>query len=241
MATKTKNKPTEDVDDVETKPDEDSETVEDELNDSATELEDPKSKATSNKQTKNPTKNTDMSEPTATPPITPSDILAANFQFSEKQREIDDRDRKLAQREAVIAQREAEFQREKVTAFCDGLVNDAKLSPGHRDYQIEFMLSMIGDEVVNFADGIKQAPLDYHMSFLNSLPAAVEFKELVTPANSPKNNPTQPPTSTTINFNLPPGYHVDPDQAELYGKILSHQQANNVSFAEAYSAVSSHQ
>ena len=102
------------------------------------------------------------------------------------------REDNLRAREEKMAAREREARKAGITAFCEALAKEGKLTPAMMKVGMgmtNFLESIAAIETpIEFgeADGkSKQTPLEFMQAFLKGLPKAIEFGEVATPDKDP--------------------------------------------------------
>jgi hypothetical protein len=138
-------------------------------------------------------------------------------------------EQQLADRERALNLRASELRRNEHLAFCEALIKDGRLPPGHKDGLAALMMSLSDTDVVEFDEGKSENPLAWLKTFLQSLPKQVEFYEL-------KPEPDKQPL--TANFTAAPGFTANADKLELHAKAQAYQKANpETTYIEAVKAV----
>jgi hypothetical protein len=118
----------------------------------------------------------------------------------------------------------------EVRGFCDRLLNEGRLVPGLRGMAEALLFAAPTDGAVSFAEedggqvaGQRQAL----MKFLALMPKAVHFGEFAPETGE------DAAASGGVAFNLPAGYAVDPERAELLAEADRVAARDKLSFAEA--------
>ena len=78
---------------------------------------------------------------------------------------------------------------------------------------------------VNFGESGKASQFEFMKSMLESLPAMVNFTEVVTPASAPKKPKTVKPSAD--------GYIYDERSSELHTRALDYSEKNGVDYMSA--------
>jgi hypothetical protein len=89
----------------------------------------------------------------------------------------------LEQERARTRRLEAANRRNEFSSFCDGLIDEGRLTPAQRTAALDFMEILSGTESFEFSEGDKKekkAPAEAFKAFLNTLPKQIEFAELAT-------------------------------------------------------------
>ena len=74
-----------------------------------------------------------------------------------------------------------ESRQTETKSFCDHLLKDGKIIPAWNKLGlVEFMVSLDGEEEIQFAEGAKKSRLEWMKSFLGELPKVINFKEIAT-------------------------------------------------------------
>jgi len=145
----------------------------------------------------------------------------------------------LEKRAAELAAREAAFAEEKAKAdavtFIQAKVSEGKVLPAQADNLVAFMASLDDeDEAVEFGEGDGKTPTrlsqrQAFQSFIDSLPALVEFAELAPPEGG---------DAQDVAFAAPDGMTVDQDALTLHRKALAYQKDHpGTDYITAYQAV----
>lgn len=75
----------------------------------------------------------------------------------------------------------AEQRKKECNEFCDNLAKEGVILPAWQKMGLaEFMQSLDGEEVIEFAEESKTSRLEWFKQFLTELPKTVEFKEVAT-------------------------------------------------------------
>jgi len=72
-----------------------------------------------------------------------------------------------------------ETRKKEIKEFCESYIKDGKVIPAWINMGMrEFMESLDGDEVIEFAEGKKDSRLEWFKKFLGELPKVINFKEV---------------------------------------------------------------
>jgi len=87
----------------------------------------------------------------------------------------------FAEKEKAVRQ---ETRKKEIKEFCEAYVKDGKIIPAWIKMGMqEFMQSLDGEEVIEFAEGKKDSRLEWFKKFLGELPKVINFKEVATRGN----------------------------------------------------------
>ena len=144
----------------------------------------------------------------------------------------------LAEKQAAFAEKEQKFlatvtaaRAKEDVAFVEGLVKEGKILPLHKPPLLAFLASVGEADQLSFAEEgqtVQKPSREWLKGFLAATPKRVSYGEHAGPGSDP---PAPPPT------HLPPGYRVDPDQAETMRQALAYAATNKVDFVTAVQAI----
>jgi hypothetical protein len=167
--------------------------------------------------------------------MTPEQIAAQQVALKKQKEDQDRRDAEFAERENKIKAQEAKAKRDGIVAFAEELIKAGQLLPRDRSGLVEFMASVDGEAVIEFAEAEgketrKTRGAQWLREFLERLPKQVDYAEHSRPEGS---------DTATVSFAAPAGYGVDPARLELHNKALAHQAKHpNTTYDAALAAVS---
>lgn len=181
------------------------------------------------------------SEPTQTPPKKPEDstVELTPEQIAAKEAEFAERETRLKEDEARIAVDKARARKYDIASFVEGLVKDGRILPKHQAGLIEFMDSVEAniDTVIEFAEKeggetVKREPKTFLRDFLKELPPVIDYAERAGAEH-------QDAVTVAQDYDLPPGYTVNPEKMELHRQALAYMESNSgVEYEQAVQIIS---
>lgn len=139
--------------------------------------------------------------------------------FAERQAELDKREADLAAREQAAAKAAADARHADHVSFAESMISQATLAPAGKGLLVG-VLDQLGATVepVSFgeAEADKMTPVAALKKLLGGAKPLVSFAELAP-------NPGGKAKGAVANFAAPPGYDVDPAQADLYARAKAIQ------------------
>lgn len=141
-----------------------------------------------------------------------------------KEAEFAEREQKLKEDEERIAADKARTRKSEITSFVENLVKDGRILPKQELGLIEFMDSVEAniDGVIEFAEKeggetVKREPKTFLRDFLQELPKVVDYAE---------RSPAEQDTAVAQDYDLPPGYSVNPEKMDIHNRALAYQEAH---------------
>lgn len=138
--------------------------------------------------------------------------------FAERQRALDEREAAIKAREEAAAKAAADARHADHVSFAEDMVSKGMLAPAGKSLLVG-VLDQLGEKVepVSFgeADADKMPPAAALKKLLGGAKPLVSFAELAPKGGDPK--------AKVASFAAPPGYSVDPAQAELFARAKAIQ------------------
>jgi hypothetical protein len=138
--------------------------------------------------------------------------------FAERQRELDEREAAIKAREDATIKAARDARHTEHVSFAEGMVSKGTLAPAGKGLLVG-VLDQLGEQVepVSFgeAEADKMPPAAALKKLLGGAVPLVSFAELAPKGGDPK--------VKVANFAAPPGYSVDPAQAELFARAKAIQ------------------
>ena len=143
-------------------------------------------------------------------------LAARELQFAEREQRLQEKERLLSHNQTVD--------------FVEGLIQQGRLLPRHKEGLVSFIASLDENESISFSEPgqNKTTASDYLRRFLNDLPIQVAYGEQS--ADSFLQGVTTP-------FAIPDGYEVDTAGLVVHQKILTYAKTNNIDYVTAALAV----
>lgn len=144
-------------------------------------------------------------------------------------------ERDTSSRERTLAEREANIRRRETEMAVDQLINEGRLIPRLRTRVLAFCDILSDNVTLEFSEDDETVSLGSREAFLEYLklcPTVVTFGEIATKENDPFEH------GGKGGGNLPKGYAVDRDAADLHARAMAHQLKYGGSYREAVLAVS---
>jgi hypothetical protein len=136
--------------------------------------------------------------------------------------------------QAALAEQKRQATHAGHAAFCDKLIAEGRLLPANKLVVVAALDLVASQETpLQFGEGENKEPftIDKFKQTLQSFPVVVPFGEVARDAGSGD--------QVAKSINVPIGYEVDPQAAELHRKALSYQEAHaGCDYVTAVTAVS---
>ncbi len=140
----------------------------------------------------------------------------------------------FADRESALLAKEEAARQAEIADFADVLVKAGKVLPRDKAGLVAYLAGADDAGAIEFADGdatVKKPADEWLRTFLNALPAQVDFAERGAPEG-------EAGAAGVADFAAPDGYQADAASLDLHRRALVHQAANKTDYLTAVKAVS---